>query len=187
LLVYALFHVTWPFRSTLYSGDTNWTEQGHLFSWRMMLRGKTGGVRYFITDPVTKQTWLPDLRMYLNPEQAGKFPRDPELVLQLAHHFAAEQRAELGREVEVRALVLLSLNGRKPQLLIDPNVNLVHEKRGQRKRPWVMPQAEPLRYPGWDLPLLEWEKHVEIPPLEFLAEAPLVRREPAPMVNAGSR
>lgn len=187
LVVYAVFHVTWPLRCTFYSGDTNWTEQGHLFSWRMMLRGKTGGVRYFITDPATKQTWLPDLRVYLNPEQFGKFPRDPELILQLAHHLAEEQRAELGRDVEVRALVLLSLNGRKPQLLIDPNVNLVHKKRGERTRPWVLPQSEPLRYPGWDLPLLEWEKHVTIPPLEFLMEAPLVRRENGTTASVGSR
>lgn len=172
--LYLTFHVAWPFRYRTYEGDSSWTEQGHFFSWRMMLRGKTGGVRFFLTDPVRKQTVIPDLREFLSIDQAGKFPKNPEWILQLAHFLADRYEEDTGRRPEVRALVLLSLNGRKPQLLIDPNVDLAKQLRGQRVRPWVLPNEEPLRKEPWNLPLLEWEKYVELPELEFLQDAPLV-------------
>jgi len=167
LAVYCLFHLVWPFRHHLYPGNTSWTERGHLFSWRMMLRGKTTGVRYYITDPETSQTWHPNLRPILNMDQVGKFARDPEIILDLARFLAKDHRRRTGRDVEVRALVLTSLNGRKPELLIDPAVDLAKEPRGFHFKTWIRPQTEPLRSKPWSVPLIEWERHVELPPLPF--------------------
>lgn len=162
---YVLFHLVWPFRHWVYPGDAAWTEQGHLFAWRMMLRAKVSAVRYYITDTATGFTWNPSLRPYLCREQVEKFGRDPEMVLQLAHFLADEYQRETGRTAEVRALVLTSLNGRKPQPLIDPQVDLTQIPRGRSHRPWVYPLKEPLRQPVWSVPLLEWEQHVELPAL----------------------
>lgn len=165
LLVYAVFHMTWPLRHYAYPGDAAWTEQGHWFSWRMMLRAKTSAVRFYLTDARTGVTWVPDLRSYVTSEQVGKFGRSPEMVLQLAHHLAREFQQETGRRVEVRALVLTSLNGRKPQLLIDPQVDLARVPRGSLSGRWILPLTEPLRQPAWSAPLTEWERLVELPPL----------------------
>ena len=162
-LGYCLFQCAWPLRHNLYAGDSNWTERGHLFSWHMMLRIKSSGVRYYMTDPRTGTTWNPDLRPYLNEEQAGKFSRDPEMIRQLARFLADEHRRRFGGSVEVRALVLTSLNGRKPQLFIDPTVDLAREPRGWNAQSWVWPLVEPLRRNAWNLPLTEWERHVDIP------------------------
>src|SRR5581483_12436265 len=73
LAAYCVFQLWWPLRRQLYPGNVNWTERGHYFSWRMMLRHKTGGVRYYLTDPMEQRTWNPDLRPYINAEQASKF------------------------------------------------------------------------------------------------------------------
>ena len=175
LAAYCLFHIVWPLRHHVYPGHPSWTEQGHFFSWRMMLRGKTAGVRYYLTDPATGQTWNPDLRPYLNADQAARFTRDPEMILHLAHFLAAEHRRETGRDAEVRALVLTSLNGRKPQLFLDPTVNLASEPRGFHRREWILPLTEPLRRSAWKVPLVEWEQHVELPPLPAVT---VVRRSP---------
>jgi hypothetical protein len=40
-----------PFRHFLIPGDANWTEEGHRFSWRMMLRSKVGVARLTLFDP----------------------------------------------------------------------------------------------------------------------------------------
>jgi vitamin K-dependent gamma-carboxylase len=165
LVAYCLFHTTWPLRHSLYHGNASWTEQGHFFAWRMMLRGKMAGVRYYLTDPQTGQTWHPDLRPILNVDQAGRFSRDPEMILHLAHFLAAEHRRKTGHDLEVRALVLATLNGRKPQLLLDPSVDLARQPRGFHARPWVEPLTEPLRKEPWNVPLMEWERHVALPPL----------------------
>jgi hypothetical protein len=171
LAAYCVFHLWWPLRHQFYGGDVNWTERGHYFSWRMMLRNKTAGVRYYLTDPASGKTWNPDLRPYINAEQAGKFTKDPEMILQLAHFLAEEHRHSTGHLLEVRALVLTSLNGRKPQLFIDPTVDLAKQPRGFHARPWLKPLAELPRAEPWSLPLSEWEKHVELPPLPEISDS----------------
>jgi hypothetical protein len=172
LAAYCVFHLWWPLRHQLYGPGVNWTERGHYFSWRMMLRNKVAGARYYLTDPASGKTWNPDLRPYLNAEQAGKFTKDPEMILQLAHFLAAEHRRETGRPLEVRALVLTSLNGRKPQLFIDARIDLVKQPRGFHHRPWLIPLTEPLRAEHWSIPLMEWEQHIDLPPLPQTIQAP---------------
>jgi hypothetical protein len=111
------------------------------------------------------RTWNPDLRPYLNEVQAGRFPRDPEMILELGQFLARECEQATGRRLVVRALALASLNGRKPQLLIDPQVDLTQQKRGQLLRPWVLPQNELLPTTPWDAPPALWERALTLPPL----------------------
>ena len=42
LILLFLVHVMLPFRHHFYPGDVAWTEEGHRYSWRMMLRSKNG-------------------------------------------------------------------------------------------------------------------------------------------------
>ncbi len=168
LLVYCSFHLLWPMRHLLNEGNTGWTEQGHYFAWRMMLRGKTVGLRYYLTDPGTGLTQQADIRDFLNPEQQIKFAKDPKMILDLAHGLASESLRRTGKPTEVRALVLASLNGRKPQLLIDPAVDLAAQPKVALHRPWIVPLHEPLRNEPWTVPLNEWEHHVDLPKLPFL-------------------
>jgi hypothetical protein len=165
VLLYCVFHCLWPFRHLLYPGDASWTERGHLFAWRMMLRGKTAGVRYFVIDRQADQTYHPNLRGVITVDQANRFSRDPEMIVQLAHYLADTHEAKTGYRPEVRALVLTSLNGRKPQQFVDSNVDLAAEPKFAMQRSWILPLTEPLRPSPWNVPLNEWEKHVELPPL----------------------
>jgi len=168
MLLYCGFHVLWPMRHLLYEGNTGWTEQGHYFSWRMMLRGKTVGLRYYMTYPETGKTQPVDIRQFLNREQQIKFAKDPEMIRDLARGLATHYHKQTGKQIEVRALVLASLNGRKPQLLIDPDVNLAAEPEFAFHRPWIIPLTEPLQQEPWNVPLDEWERHVDLPDLPFL-------------------
>lgn len=168
LLLYCGFHVVWPLRHVMYEGNPGWTERGHYFSWRMMLRGKTAGIRYYLTNPETGETQQADIRDFLNHDQQVKFAKDPEMILDLAHGLSNEYRRRTEKSIEVRALVLASLNGRKPQLLIDPAVNLAAEPRGWHHRNWIMPLTEPRRTVPWAVPLNEWEHHIDLPSLPFL-------------------
>lgn len=168
LVSYCVGHLLMPLRPGLYPGDSTWTERGQHFSWRMMLRTKESALRYYVTDPVTGHTGAVDLRRFVTLTQVATFSRDPEMILQLAHVIGDEYHRQTGRDAEVRALVLTTLNGRKPELLIDPNVDLTKEPRGFHFRTWIMPQQEPLRDVAWSVPMVEWERHVAIPPLRFL-------------------
>jgi hypothetical protein len=68
----------------------------------------------------------------------------PELILQFGHYLAEEKRREGYDNVEVRARVMVSLNGRQPQLLIDPNVDLAKEEISFLPARWIVPLTTPL-------------------------------------------
>ncbi len=168
MLVYVTFHCVWPLRHQFYPGDASWNERGHYFAWRMMLRGKVVVLGYALKNQVTGETVDGHVNRFINDEQSEKFGRDPEMILQFAHFLGEEYRRVTGQPASVYVLALASLNGRKPELLIDPNVDLMQQPRGFHQRAWVPPQQEPLRRPAWDVPVAQWREHVDIPELKFL-------------------
>ena len=172
LLIYLGAQVVLPFRHIVYVGDIGWHERGHYFAWRMMLRTKRSAMRIYITDPTLGETWNVDLLRQMHISQIEKCARDPEMVLDLAHLLRDDYRRRTGCVPEVRALVLTCYNGRKPQLLIDPTVDLAQEPRGFHNRPWIQPQSEPLPDVPWQRPMSEWQRVVRLPPLPTITRGP---------------
>lgn len=150
--LYVGLQILVPLRQFLYPGNPSWTERGQLFSWRMMLRQKRSAIRMDVTDRQTGRRGVIDLHAHLNPRQLVAMSRDPDLILQVAHKLAELLRQHGMPDVEIRAQALSALNGRKPQLLIDPTVDLVPQRRGLRAYQWVMPLTEPYRHDDWAAP-----------------------------------
>jgi hypothetical protein len=162
LALYASVQLALPMRHNFSNANPSWTEAGHYFAWHMMLRGKRFGVRYYATAPQTGRTAIVDLRPYLTPFQAARFGRDPRLIHQLARKIAADLRGVGVQGVQVRVLALVSLNGRTPQLLIDPRIDLASEPVTWRTPKWVLPLVETLPQDAWTIPLAEWERHPDV-------------------------
>ena len=134
-----------PLRHHLYPGDTSWTEQGHRFAWQMKLRDKDSRAQFSVLDPATGRAWKIDNSDFLTPRQERKMASRPDMILQYAHFLADRWRKVEGiAEPDVRALVLASLNGRPPALLIDPTRNLANEPRSLLTADWILPLLEPL-------------------------------------------
>lgn len=151
-----------PLRHHLYPGNASWTEEGHRFSWRMMLAHKRGAVRFEAVDSRTGERWPLDVAPMLTQWQRRRAALDPDTILQLAHHLALELRAAEGRSFEIRVRALVSLNGRRPQLLIDPEIDLASQPRTLRPKPWILPLTEPLRDPPWNRPVREWFESADV-------------------------
>jgi hypothetical protein len=144
LVAYLAVQVLLPLRHYLYPGNVSWTEEGHNFSWHMKLRTKGGEAVFTVTHPATRQTWTIKPEDYLESHQVTKMSTKPDLILQFGHYLAEEKRREGYEKVEVRARVMVSLNGRQPQLLIDPNVDLAKEEVGLLPARWIVPLTTPL-------------------------------------------
>jgi hypothetical protein len=74
------------------------------------------------------------------------------MIVQFAHDLAERLRSAGHKEVEIRARVTVSLNGRAPQLLIDPNVDLAkvaYPWWGHAD--WILPLEVPLET-AWQKP-----------------------------------
>jgi vitamin K-dependent gamma-carboxylase-like protein len=144
LAAYLVVQLIFPLRHYLYPGDVSWTEEGHNFSWHMKLRTKGGEAVFTVTHPQTGQTWTIKPQDYLKSHQVVKMTTKPELILHFAHYLAEEKRREGFDNVEVRARVMVSLNGRQPQLLVDPNVDLAKEEVSLLPARWIVPLTTPL-------------------------------------------
>lgn len=145
---YLVVQLVLPLRHFLYPGNVSWTEEGHNFAWHMKLRTKRGESLFTITHPPTGQTWIVKPDEQLDPRQAMKMANKPDMILLFAHHLAEQKRREGYENVEVRAKVTSSLNGRKPQVLIDPTVDLAKESRSLLPARWIVPLTTPLEVRG---------------------------------------
>ena len=124
LVVFFAVQLLVPLRHWAYPGNVDWTEEGSHFSWRMMLADKAAALRITVVDPATGEVSPFDPRPFLTPKQLDKLAVDPENL----REFAAAIKADLVRRgeghKEVRVFALCSLNGRKPQPLVDPSIDL---------------------------------------------------------------
>jgi vitamin K-dependent gamma-carboxylase len=138
MAVYLALQVLLPFRHWLYPGDVAWTEEGHLYSWRMKLRDKQSGELAFrVRDLQSGHGWEIEPGDFLTDRQKFRMPGQPDLIHQFAIHLAEEYRKEYGMEVAVSVDTKVSLNGREPTVLIDPGVDLAKEPRNLWHKPWV--------------------------------------------------
>jgi vitamin K-dependent gamma-carboxylase len=128
-----------PLRHLAYPGDVLWTEEGMRFAWKVMVREKHGSVTFHVRQPETGRSVQVSPRRYLTAKQEREMAGQPDLILQLARHIAADFRAAGHGDVEVRVEAHVSLNGRPPRLLVDPARDLAHERDGLWPKDWILP------------------------------------------------
>lgn len=168
--------VTWqlvmPFRHLLYPGYVSWTEEGHYFAWHMMLRRKLVGLRFYATDPHSGQTGVVQTREFLIPRQSQRLGNDPDMILQFVHFLRQEFTREGFEDIEIRVLAIASLNGRKPQLFFDQELDLAKIERSLDHYDWVADLTEPVPKESWDVPLLEWPQVLGLQPPKVARTTP---------------
>lgn len=141
LILLASFHLLVPLRHHLFPGDVAWTEEGHRYSWRMMLRSKRGRGHFRIEDQNgRKETVRPE--ELLGSRQARKLYTHPDMILQFAH-FLKEKYQEEGSDISVYAEIEAQLNDRPYQTYIDPSVDLARERWSYfGHSEWILPLVD---------------------------------------------
>lgn len=138
LVIFGAFHILVPLRHHLFPGSVAWTEEGHRYSWRMMLRSKQGRGHYRVVD---QQGVAEKIRptIYLSNRQARKLYTHPDMILQFAHYLV-EDYARKGQTVRIFAEIDARLNGRPYQAFIDPSVDLAQVKwKFFGHSEWILP------------------------------------------------
>lgn len=144
VVVFCCVQFLLPLRHWIYPGTVLWHEQGMRFSWRVMLREKSGSLQYRVTTGPGRDVVLVSPHEYLTEAQYREMAGQPDLILQLAHHIRDDfQERGLG-PVEVYAESLVSLNGRPAHPMIDPSTDLAKTRQGLAPATWITePPAEP--------------------------------------------
>ena len=111
----------------------------------MKLHDKQGSMAFLLTDPETGASWEANIPHYLPRWQYAEMALRPDMILQFAHYLADRETKPGHRRLEVRAEINLSLNGRREQPMIDPNVDLAATQRSLFPASWITELTAPRR------------------------------------------
>ncbi len=137
--IYFFIHLALPLRHHFFEDDVLWTEEGHRLSWRMMLRTKSGSVRYSVIDEATNNAIPIKISDYLTQKQQRGASTKPDIIWQFAQHLK-QDFANKGISVKVYVRAYVSVNGKPVKQLIDPKVDIANEEWHHFKHhDWILP------------------------------------------------
>ena len=147
LFVYCSVQVLMPLRHFAYSGEVIWNEVGMRYAWKVMVREKNGSITYFVEQPSGRRYQVTPLD-YLTWRQYSDMSGQPDLIVQLGKYIAWEFNQKGLGPVKIFVEAKVSLNGRKPALIIDPNIDITTiEPNHWGAQSWIlpMPQEPPIQ------------------------------------------
>ena len=150
VLAYLAIQFLLPLHPFALSRGSQWALMQHRFCWRMMLRKQSTHGYFYVTDSNTGRTNRVAPNDFLTPLQMVRIYWHPDTVLQSAHYLTETMPRMGSKPLTVEARIFVSVNGRRPELFVDPNVNLAAESRSLLPPRWVLPTHEPLPPPGQD-------------------------------------
>ncbi len=137
-----MIHSFLPLRHWLFPGDVAWTEEGHRYAWRMMLRSKRGRGHFIVKNLQTGEEQRIRPQSELLPKQARKLWTHPDMILQYAHHLRDREQAE-GKEVAIFAHIKVKLNDGKYHPYVDKERDLAQvEWSYWRPSDWLLMEGE---------------------------------------------
>ena len=139
VLLFFLFQLLLPLRSSLYPGELFWKEQGYRFSWRVMLIEKMGYTVFKIKNSVTGSYFYVDNQDFLTPFQEKQMSFQPDFILEYAHHLGSHFEKMGHQNIEVYADSHVSLNGRRSARFINQEIDLLTQKRSLKNYSWILP------------------------------------------------
>jgi hypothetical protein len=120
---YFAIQIALPLRHHFIKGNVFWTEEAHKHSWRMMLRSRSGIIKFMVENKATGEREKYDLVNKVSKKQIRNVSNKPHSIWQIAQRNKKEYAAE-GKDVAVYVECKVSLNGRKTKPFIDPEVDL---------------------------------------------------------------
>lgn len=149
LCLYVTWQLLMPLRHFFYGTHTAFTREGHYFSWRMKLndrflsadsQGKFPPAFAFY-DPKTRVQRIFPLHLILTNIQVDKIRESDQILL--VSRWISEAIEDRYPGCEVRASVFVALNGRSPQQLLDPKLDLLSVPRSFGPARWISQEANP--------------------------------------------
>jgi hypothetical protein len=137
IFVFVGFQIVFPFRYLMYNNDLFYTEQGYRFSWRVMLMEKAGYASFKIHPFRDARSIEIDNSKYLTPQQEKMMSTQPDFILQYAHYLGHIYKEKYGEEVEVKADIFISVNGRPSQKFVKKDLDLLKIKNDLKPITWL--------------------------------------------------
>lgn len=138
LVAFFVFQLTWPFRYVLYPGELFWHEQGYRLSWRVMLMEKRGYANFKVINPEKGTYFYVDNTDFLTAFQEKQMSTQPDFILEYAHFLGKHFRSQGHEPIEIYVESYVALNGRRSQVYINPDVDLLKQYESFRPKSWIL-------------------------------------------------
>ncbi|MFM2195767.1 MAG: hypothetical protein RL092_1367 [Bacteroidota bacterium] len=140
LVVYLALQLLIPFRYWLIGKDVDWTGQASFFAWRMKSYTKQCSIRFYYQSNANEPKKEFFMGRTINTMQINQMAQHANMIYQFVQYIKKDlkKKEEIDNPI-IKADVLISFNGRKPQNFIDPNFNLANAEYNYFERPsWVL-------------------------------------------------
>ncbi len=134
-----VFQLLFPWRFLAYPGNLYWTEQGYRFSWRVMLMEKTGYANFKIVNGKTGKRFYVQNEDFLTAFQQKQMSTQADFIVEYAHYLGNHFESQGHQNVEVYVESYASLNGRKSQEYINPEIDLMKVKINLKNKEYILP------------------------------------------------
>jgi hypothetical protein len=142
LSVFVLFNLLWPFRYLLFTKNPEWTGHGARFSWRMKMQTKKiETFNLIMTDGPTSNPTEINYKSFLTVNQQKHIVDEPRMVIQFAKYLRQKAISKgMAKDPVIKSNIIVSMNNRPYQLLIDPNVDLTKvDESVWADQSWILP------------------------------------------------
>jgi hypothetical protein len=140
--LFMIFQILIPLRYLAYPGNIFWTEEGYRFSWRVMLMEKTGYANFKIVDGGSGKRFYVQNEDFLTAFQQKQMSTQPDFIVEYAHYLGQHFKGQGHKNIEVYVESYASLNGRKSQPYIDPDINLLTVENNLSHKNYILPLNE---------------------------------------------
>lgn len=142
LSIFFMIQLLFPLRSYLYTGNSFWTEQGYRFSWRVMLMEKTGYANFKVVDSVSGKRFYVQNEDFLSAFQQKQMSTQPDFIIEYAHYLGDHFKSQGHENLQIFVESYASLNGRRSQAYIDPEVDLLSIENSLKPKSFILPLNE---------------------------------------------
>jgi hypothetical protein len=139
---YFVVQILMPLRHYAYPGDVNWTTEGDLWSWRMLIVDARHKTVFTVESKATgAQCRLKPLD-YIDEAHWDKLGYRPDMMAQFAHRVADAYWDRNHVRVAVHVYSAVSVNGDPFAALVSPKTDLASVKRSLHND-WILPRTPP--------------------------------------------
>jgi vitamin K-dependent gamma-carboxylase len=132
-----------PFRPYAMNSDVHWTGQASYFSWRMKVTSKKSTVKFYVRYAENEEPQVINIGRIINTMQIDMMAQHVDMIYKFSQYLKQRLEKESGKTPIITADIQVSLNGRAPQPIVDPNTNLANITYSPWSHPdWVLPLNE---------------------------------------------
>jgi vitamin K-dependent gamma-carboxylase-like protein len=144
---YFLVQIVMPLRHYAYPGDVNWTTEGDLWAWRMLIVEARHKTVFTVQDKASGAECVLNPLNFIDEAHWSKLGYRPDMMAQFGRHVADTYWRDKHQRVAVHVYSAVSVNGDPFAALVSPETDLASVQR-HLHNDWILPRKPPTPPPA---------------------------------------